>query len=211
MFKKFFQTVIFICLLGCFINAETMQARPDIRPINDNDIIRISGTYGEERNIEGNWHFHSGIDFAALFGKKLKAVADGKVYFAGQLDGYGWTIIIKHEFIQREARFESGQWKIVSVPYVIYSLVAHCSKQWVIEGQNVKKNQVIAEVGTTGRTNGSHVHYELRSADHTPIFNGTFQRRDGIEQGRIYANMTREEIVFQKLLRGESANAKKAN
>lgn len=204
MLKNIF---ILICILSSFLFAGNMQNRPDIRPIDDQDVVRISGTYGEDRNVEGTWHFHTGIDFAALFGKKIKATADGQVWFAGEVYGYGWTIIIRHEFIQPEARRENGQWKIVLVPRVVYSLYAHCSEQLVLRGQDVVKNQVIAKVGTTGRTNGSHLHYELRDADQKPIFNGTFQRRDGIERGVKYKNMTLEEIMFQELT-GVSKNAK---
>lgn len=196
--KKIILGVI-ILVMSNLVFADVMDARPDIRPMDNQDIVRISGTWGEQRSAEGRVHFHTGIDFAAFFGKKIKASADGKVFFAGELSGYGWTIIIKHEFTQIEAKYENGKWILVNVPHVVYSLYGHCSKQLVLEGQDIKKGQVIAHVGTTGRTEGSHLHYELRNADSKPIFNGTYQRRESIERGYKYKYMTAEEIAYQKL------------
>ncbi len=92
-----------------------------------------------------NGRLHAGIDLAAPIGTPLYATADGVVKFAGRQNGYGWIVIIQHAF-GIETRY------------------AHQSKLRVKTGQRVSRGQRIGDMGSSGRSTGSHVHYEVRVA-----------------------------------------------
>ena len=104
-------------------------------------IGKISSYYGRRRR-----NFHTGVDISAKKGTDIKAIADGLVIVSGNsLDGYrhyGRVIVIDHG---------NG----------VQSLYAHNDKNYVQEGQCVKKGEVIAEVGSTGNATGNHVHLEI--------------------------------------------------
>lgn len=87
--------------------------------------------------------FHTGIDIRVSAGKNVVAAGNGKVRTAGNLGGYGRTVIIDH----------GGG---------IMTLYAHNSKLLVSTGNNVVKGQKIALVGSTGMSTGPHVHFEVR-------------------------------------------------
>lgn len=87
--------------------------------------------------------FHSGIDIAAPMGSDIISASDGKVLFSGDKGTYGRTVIIDHG---------SG----------ITSLYAHCSALYVSAGQEVTKGQKVAAIGSTGRSTGPHLHFEIR-------------------------------------------------
>jgi len=95
------------------------------------------------RRLHGVREFHSGIDIAALEGTSIRAAADGTVEFSGWNAGYGKLVIINHG-------------RGISTYY------GHNSSNLVSAGQFVKKGTIIACVGSTGRTTGSHLHYEIR-------------------------------------------------
>ena len=86
---------------------------------------------------------HHGVDIAGNMGSPILAAKDGKVIIAGWQGGYGNAIIIDH----------GGG---------ITSVYAHCSKLIARVGQNVKKGEVIAKVGSTGYSTGPHLHFEVR-------------------------------------------------
>ena len=86
---------------------------------------------------------HHGLDIAADEGRYIRAVDNGKVIFAGERGPYGNTVMIRH------GRGMS-------------SLYAHASKLKVFPGEEVKKGQVIALVGSTGHSTGPHLHLEMR-------------------------------------------------
>lgn len=98
----------------------------------------ISSIYGEKRR----GHRHKGIDIAAATGTPIYPAAEGKVVFAGWQSGYGNTLIIEHK---------DGQ----------MSRYAHAQKLFVSEGDSVNINDTIALVGSTGRSTGPHLHFEL--------------------------------------------------
>jgi murein DD-endopeptidase MepM/ murein hydrolase activator NlpD len=89
---------------------------------------------------------HSGIDFRAPTGTPVKAVAAGKVIEAGPNGGYGRMVEIDHGF---------G----ISTRY------AHLSMISVQEGDTIDKGAVLGHVGSTGRSTGPHLHYEVRIDD----------------------------------------------
>jgi len=86
---------------------------------------------------------HKGTDFAAPHGTAIYATADGVVTHAGWLSGYGRLVKIQHEF-GIETRY------------------AHNSKIFVKKGQRVSRGQKISAMGNTGRSTGTHLHYEVR-------------------------------------------------
>jgi len=87
--------------------------------------------------------FHPGIDITAPKGTKVVATADGLVVYAGRKLNYGRVVSIEHKF---------G----MSTRY------GHLDRFNVKAGQRVKKGDIIGYVGTTGRTTGAHLHYEVR-------------------------------------------------
>jgi murein DD-endopeptidase MepM/ murein hydrolase activator NlpD len=86
---------------------------------------------------------HDGIDLAAPKGTPVKTAAEGTVIYAGEQKGYGLVTIVAHE---------SG----------LVSLYAHNHEIKVKAGQRVRRGQVIATVGESGRTTGPHLHFEIR-------------------------------------------------
>ena len=90
-----------------------------------------------------NGSFHDGIDIGAPIGTPVRVAADGQVIYSGVLRGYGNVIIVRH-----------GQ------GYV--TVYAHNKANSVKEGESVRRGQKIAEVGTSGRTTGPSLHFEVR-------------------------------------------------
>jgi len=95
------------------------------------------------RYIFGRTSFHGGIDIANGRGTDIVAADGGKVTYAGWQSGYGYVVKIDHT---------NG--------YETY--YAHCSSMLVSVGDKVHKGQHIAEMGSTGRSTGNHLHFEVR-------------------------------------------------
>lgn len=105
---------------------------------------RITSYFG--RRIDPFTHRHgghSGVDFASYYGAPIVATADGRVVFVGWRGAYGRLVIVQHS---------NGY----STRY------GHCSAFLVRRGAKVAQGQVIAKVGSTGRSTGPHCHYEIR-------------------------------------------------
>ncbi|HEB59521.1 MAG TPA: M23 family metallopeptidase [Gammaproteobacteria bacterium] len=119
------------------LQAEVMPAG---RPVNRG---WLSSYYGLRTDpFSGRRVHHSGVDFAGRLGSDVVSVAAGVVTFAGKRSGYGNLVEINHG---------NG--------YV--TRYGHSRKILVKVGDTVKKGQVIAEMGTTGRSTGPHVHFEV--------------------------------------------------
>ncbi|UCB51883.1 MAG: M23 family metallopeptidase [Candidatus Zixiibacteriota bacterium] len=108
-------------------------------------------------NIPGFGTQHPGIDFAAKTGTEVKATADGKVILVVWDDMYGKLVAVDHA---------NG--------YATY--YGHNSKILVNPGDAVRRNQVIALSGNTGRSSAPHLHYEIRKDD-VPVDPGSFLNR----------------------------------
>jgi murein DD-endopeptidase MepM/ murein hydrolase activator NlpD len=119
------------------LDAQTM---PEGAPIRSGYITSPFGYRSDP--INGRREFHSGIDFAGKRGTDVTAVADGLVTFAGWQHGYGNTVEIRHG---------NG----------LVTRYGHNEKLLVKVGELVKKGQTIAELGSTGRSTGPHVHFEV--------------------------------------------------
>jgi murein DD-endopeptidase MepM/ murein hydrolase activator NlpD len=105
---------------------------------------RVTSNYGTRIHpITKTQKFHKGLDIGAAQGTDVLAAADGTVLIAGwNSGGYGYYVTINH----------GGG---------LVTLYAHNSKLLVSSGQQVKKGQVIAKVGSTGNSTGPHIHFEV--------------------------------------------------
>ena len=121
-----------------------MENIPSIQPVMNKDLKRVASGYG--MRIDPVYHvrrFHQGMDFTAPTGTEIFATGNAKVEFAGWKQGYGNTVILDHG-------------------YGYKTLYAHCYKVLVRRGQKVRRSDVIALVGNTGKSTGPHLHYEVR-------------------------------------------------
>ena len=103
----------------------------------------LTSTMGNRRDpVTGGVDFHAGLDIAAETGQPVYATAEGTVKDAGFQNAYGNLIVIEHGF-GIETRY------------------GHLSAMSVGKGDPVKRGEIIGRVGTTGRTTGPHLHYEV--------------------------------------------------
>lgn len=105
---------------------------------------KISSNFGHRRDpFNGRSAMHSGMDFKAPTGTPVRATGDGVVIKAGRKGGYGKTVEIRHK---------NG----------LTTRYAHLSRISVKQGQRISVGKVIGNVGSTGRSTGPHLHYEVR-------------------------------------------------
>lgn len=120
---------------------------------------RVSSGFGIRRDpMHGRHRFHHGVDVAAPEGADIRAVRSGTVSFAGERKGYGNVVEIDHG---------DG----------MSTLYAHASVINAKVGDHVNEGQVIAEVGSTGRSTGPHLHFEVRQADRIVDPNEALKKR----------------------------------
>lgn len=111
-------------------------------------LYTITSNYGKRKDpISGETKSHNGIDFAAPAGTSIYSSDSGTVLYAkfgtAPYGGYGNIVVIQHS-------------------NSLNTMYAHCSDLLVQKGQTVSKGQLIAEVGSTGKSTGNHCHYEIR-------------------------------------------------
>lgn len=117
-----------------------LASTPTVPPVRG----LLTAGYGYRASpFTGQREMHEGLDIAAPHGTPIVATADGIVSFVGPLSAYGNVVFINHG-------------------HGFATFYAHNSRNLVREGQQVKRGQTIAHVGTTGRTTGPHVHYEVQ-------------------------------------------------
>ena len=103
----------------------------------------VSSYYGMRRDpFHGRPAFHQGIDFAASKGTEIRSAAAGMIEFSGNKEGYGLMVQIRHG---------NGY----------QTRYGHASELLVKSGQMVKRGDVIAHVGSTGRSTAPHLHFEV--------------------------------------------------
>ena len=106
----------------------------------------ISSHFGYRSDpFTGHGAFHAGVDFAAEPGSRVISTGPGVVSFAGYKTGYGYVVEITH-------------------PTGDVTRYGHNSRNLVREGQAVQKGDPIAVIGSTGRSTGTHVHFEVERA-----------------------------------------------
>ena len=116
-----------------------LASTPSIRPTKG----WLSSRFGYRSSpFTGKKEFHKGIDISTRKGSPIVASADGTVSFTGRDRGYGRIVVIKHG-------------------YGLKTKYAHLKKSLVKKGQYVKRGETIGLVGNSGRTTGSHLHYEV--------------------------------------------------
>jgi len=103
----------------------------------------ISSTFGNRQDpFTGHIAFHKGVDFVGKPGSRVLAVGPGVVSYSGYKSGYGYVVEITHP---------TGQ----------LTRYGHNSRNLVRVGQTVTSGQPIAVIGSTGRSTGTHVHFEV--------------------------------------------------
>jgi murein DD-endopeptidase MepM/ murein hydrolase activator NlpD len=121
----------------------------DLAPIHKpmDALTRMSSTFGNRKDpFTGGRAFHAGIDFPAPKGTTVLSAGYGKVSFVGEKSGYGNLVEITHS---------TG----------LVTRYGHLSAFLVKEGQIVDTGTPIARVGSTGRSTGPHLHFEVRLGD----------------------------------------------
>ena len=128
--------------------SQMLACVPAIIPVKESEIRQISSYFGYRTDpIYKVSKFHSGIDFASAIGTEVFATGDGVVDRVEHNHwGYGNLITVDHG-------------------YGYKTNYAHLSKFAVKKGQKVKRGQVIGFVGNTGKSTGSHLHYEVLKND----------------------------------------------
>ena len=136
-------------------DATTLRAADLIKQLDELNLYRIAveqspfampvfGSYRHTSGFGPRWgRMHNGTDFAGRHGMAIHATADGEVIRAGRQSGYGNIITIRHAF-GLETRY------------------AHLSKIRVNVGDRVSRGDHIGDMGNTGRSTGTHLHYEVR-------------------------------------------------
>lgn len=124
------------------------EKAPFAQPVHT--AFRFTSPFGSRRDpFTGGRRTHNGTDFAAAHGTHIHATADGVVVKAGRASGFGKMVKIKHAF-------------------GIETLYAHASRVHVKTGQRVSRGDHIADMGSTGRSTGTHLHYEVH-VNGTPV------------------------------------------
>lgn len=141
--------------LGNILNSITNKIKEDKIEAKKQQESTLNGVYLAVNPVSGHItsrfgsrevirdHEHKGLDIATKTGTPIKAVATGTIIHSGTMGGYGNLIIIDHG-------------KGVKTYY------GHCSELYVKNGETVKAGQIIAAVGSTGNSTGSHLHFEIR-------------------------------------------------
>ncbi len=140
---------------GAEISEETLRANRLLEQLDQLNVYRIAAeTVPFDNPIKSAFRYtsgygmrwgrmHKGTDFAAKYGTPIYATADGVVTHAGWLSGYGRLVKIKHD-------------------HGIETRYAHQAKIRVKVGQRVSRGDHIGDMGNSGRSTGTHLHYEVR-------------------------------------------------
>jgi murein DD-endopeptidase MepM/ murein hydrolase activator NlpD len=125
---------------GSYARRWHVNTAPSIWPLDG----RLMGSFGQRMDpFSGEGAYHSGVDISAPSGTPVRATADGIVVHAGWSGGYGRLVVVDHG---------NG----------METYYAHLSRMTVLDGQEVRRGEMIGKVGASGRATGSHLHYEVR-------------------------------------------------
>ena len=141
---------------------DNLVALPSTRPT---DGTMVTSSYGVRADpFTGAAAFHAGLDFTGAYGSAIRAAAAGTVAFVGQRSGYGNVVEIDHG---------NG----------LLTRYAHLSGFAVRPGERVARGAPIARMGSTGRSTGTHLHFEVR-VDGDPVNPRRFLAADALVQNR---------------------------
>ena len=127
----------------CRQHDEMLRCIPAIQPVANKDLKQTASGYGTRIDpIYGTTRFHAGMDFSAAPGTDVYATGDGTVVKMGWQTGYGNTIVIDHGF-----GYETWY--------------AHLQDFRTQLGKKVVRGEMIGGVGSTGKSTGPHLHYEV--------------------------------------------------
>jgi murein DD-endopeptidase MepM/ murein hydrolase activator NlpD len=170
------------CRRGCkpadILNGKANSRVPDLKfPVPNGT---LSSSFGYRRGI-----FHSGLDVTASLGDDVLACAAGRVVCAGTRKGfrrYGQTVLVDH-----------GR--------NVFTQYSHLSKILVKAGQEVKQGQVIAEIGSTGRSSSPHLHLEVRVDDrvYDPYVQFSPSQLRGVEMAKNFSGTPVGPVTFRRL------------
>jgi len=119
---------------------EKLRTTPSLYPVN---VGFVSSNFGRRMDpLTGRRTMHRGIDFSARLGTPVFATADGVVTFSGTWKTYGHVVEVSHG-------------------HGIVTRFAHLQKRLVRKGQKVRRGDLIARVGASGKSTFSHLHYEV--------------------------------------------------
>jgi murein DD-endopeptidase MepM/ murein hydrolase activator NlpD len=144
-----FQNKSFNEIEGFVKNKEQLLAcTPAIQPVSNKDLNRIASGFGYRIDpVYKTTKFHAGLDFAAPQGIPIYATANGRVTTAANTgNGYGNHVIINHG-------------------YGYETLYGHMFKIKARAGQNIRRGEIIGYIGSTGKSTGPHLHYEVHKND----------------------------------------------
>ncbi len=123
---------------------EMLLCTPSIQPVLNKDMKRMASGYGMRIDpIYKTPKFHAGMDFSGAHRSEIFATAKGVISFVGWKQGYGNCMIIDHD-------------------YGYETLYAHLDGFKLKRGVKVNRGDVIAYMGNTGKSTGTHLHYEVR-------------------------------------------------
>jgi len=129
------------------VKEQMMVTRPAMQPIDNRNLTVLYERFGLRLHpIHHQWKNHNGLDLVAPYGTPVYASGNGYVTHSDMMGTYGNVIFINHGF-----GFETRY--------------AHLSKFNVVEGQRVKRGELIGFVGSTGVSEAPHLHYEIRYKD----------------------------------------------
>lgn len=143
--RLFTQNKSFDAIENMVKNKEALlAATPAIQPVSNKDLNRLASGFGYRIDpVYKTTKFHAGLDFAAPQGSPVYATADGIVEVAGNLgNGFGNHVVINHGFSYE-------------------TLYGHMVRVKARVGQKVRRGEVIGWVGSTGKSTGPHLHYEV--------------------------------------------------
>ena len=104
----------------------------------------VTSPYGKRKHPKtGKYTFHHGVDLAGTWQENVRSTAPGTVIFAGVEGSFGKVVRVQHD-------------------YNIITTYAHLARVTVKRGDYVGENSVIGKMGSTGKTAGIHLHYEIR-------------------------------------------------
>jgi murein DD-endopeptidase MepM/ murein hydrolase activator NlpD len=123
------------------LDGQSLQAQYLATPL---EFSRISSGFAMRMHpIAHQWKAHLGVDFAAAIGTPVRTVGEGSVEFAGEQNGFGKVVIVRHNNAEQ-------------------TVYAHLSRISVHAGQEVAQGDLIGAVGQTGWATGPHLHFEFR-------------------------------------------------